>query len=172
MVSRKKTKVSGASAPSRKPGALPRKHHMQTDMTAEEKRLVLAHCAKLGISVSQYLAELAVADATENLQQRQCEEEDEITFTIKIPRSKRTKLEIFAQRRGETIEDHVRELLLPRLEKQAIPFSLETESLRYYLDDSEHSLVMKQLKKRGLSARNYISFLAVQAVKNPPKSKK
>jgi len=151
---------------------LPRKHHMQTDMTAAEKRLVLAHCAKLGISVSQYLAELAVTDAEDSLHQGQGEDEEEITFTIRIPRSKSTKLAIFAQRRGETIEDHVRELLLPRLEKQKTSFSLETESLRYYLDDAEHALVMKQLKKRGLSARNYISFLAVHAMKNPPKSKK
>jgi hypothetical protein len=171
VVSRNKTKRRRKSPPSRPPGDMPRKHHMQTDLTSEQKRVVLEHCAKQGISVSQFLAELAVADAKSSLH-REDDDEQEITLKIRIPRDKSTKLAIFAQRRGETVEDHVSRLLLPWLEKQKTSFSLQTESLRYYLDDAEHTLVMKQLKKRGLSARNYVSFLAMQALNKSARERK
>src|SRR5437763_1488861 len=106
---------------------------MQTDLTSGQKKLILDYCSKHKISVSQFLAELAVADAHSNIDKRHNDDE-EMTLTFRIPRDKRTKLAIFAQRRGETIEDHVRGLLLPWLEKQKTSFPLETESLRYYLD--------------------------------------
>jgi hypothetical protein len=143
---------------------------MQTDFTAEQRDSVLEHCGKRGISVSQFLAELAVEDAKTSLRHPD-DEEEELTLTFKIPRHKSRKLAIFAQRRGETVEDHVLRLLLPWLEKQKTSFSVETASLRYYLDDAEHALVMKQLKKRGLSARNYVSFLAMQAVNKSSRKK-
>jgi hypothetical protein len=144
---------------------------MQTDFTPAQRDLVLEYCAKEGISVSQFLAELAVEDAKTSVRQPD-EEEEEITLTFRIPRHKKRKLAIFAQRRGETVEDHILRLLLPWLEKQKTSFSVETTSLRYYLDDAEHAVVMKQLKKRGLSARNYIAFLAMQAIDKTAKKKK
>jgi uncharacterized protein (DUF1778 family) len=164
VVPRKKSR-STAAPPTRKPGALPRKHHMHTDFSAEQKKLILAYCAKHNISVSQFLAEVAVNDANESLHRRAKEQEEEITITLRIPRDKRTKLEIFAERRGETIEDHIRAHILPLLEKQQTSFPLKTESVRYYLNKNEHELVIKQLKKRGLSGRNYVAFLALQKVK-------
>jgi hypothetical protein len=172
VVPRKKSKTAPAHAPSRKRGASPRKHHMQTDLTSDQKKVILDYCSQHNISVSQFLAEIAVGDARATAEKRNNDDDEEMTLTFKIPRDKRTKLAIFAQRRGETIEDHVRGLLLPWLEKQKTSFPLETESLRYYLDSAEHALVMKQLKKRGLSARNYVSFLALQTVNQSPKKKK
>jgi len=166
VVPRKKS--SSAAPPARKPGTSPRTYHLNTDFSSQQKKLILAYCAEHQISVSQFLAEVALNDARESVDQR-VDEEEEITITLRIPRHKRTKLEIFAQRRGETIGDHVRAQLLPLLEKQQPPHPAKKNSLRYYLDKKEHELVRRQLKKRGLSGRNYIAFLAVQKVNQSKK---
>jgi len=162
-VAPRKKSSSAAAPPARKPGTLPRTRHLNTDFSSEQKKLVLAYCKQHNISVSQFLAEVALNDAEESLHRR-ADEEDEITITLRIPRAKRTKLEIFAQRRGQTIEDHVRAQLLPLLDKQQPPHPVKKNSLRYYLNKKEHELVLRQLKKRGLSGRNFIAFLAVQKV--------
>jgi hypothetical protein len=161
-VPRKKSSVA-AAPPTRKRGASPRSHHMLTDLSPDQKELILDYCAEHEISISQFLADLAVKDAQESLHRR-TDEEEEITVTLRIPRDQRTKLEIFAQRRGETIEDHISANLRSMLEKQKTSFPVKTESLRYYLNTKEHDLVRKQWKKRGLSGRNFIAFLALQKV--------
>jgi hypothetical protein len=143
----------------------------QQPSTPWQPDFLLEHWAKRGISVSQFLAEVAVARAESSLH-RKDENTEEITLKLKIPRDKRTKLAISAQRRGETVEDHVCRLRLPSLEKQKTSFFLQTESLRYYLDDSEHALVMKQLKKRVLSAVATYCFLPCNRSTNPPEKGK
>jgi hypothetical protein len=159
---RKKSRAA-AAPPARKRGALPRTRHMHTDFSEEQKELLMTYCTKHNISISQFLAEVAVNDATKSLH-TPVGEEEELTITIRIPKEKRTKLEIFAQQRGETIDDHIQAYLMPLLEKQQPPFPAKKEIVRYYLDKNEHKLVMRQLKKRGLSGRKFISFLAMQKI--------
>lgn len=148
----------------KKKSKLARTRYMITDFTPRQRQQVVAYCKKHGISVAKFLAELALEDA------RRASEHDlpeqDITFTIKIPAAKLAKLQIFAQRTKKTTENFLRDLVLPALDKQKTSFATETASLRYYLSPDEHRLVIKNLKARRLSARNYISFLALKAIQD------
>jgi hypothetical protein len=141
-----------------------RTRYMITDFTPAQRAQVVNYCRKHNISVARFLAELALEDA------RRASEHDlpeqDLTITIKIPAAKLAKLQIFAQRQKKTTANFLRDLVLPALDKQKTSFVTETTSLRYYLSPDEHRLVTKNLKARRLSARNYISFLALKEIRD------
>ena len=156
-------KQSQAHRPVQRPQAeTPRSRYVQTQVTKEDKLEILRHCKKAGISVSQFLAELAMQEAQN--QSPKNNDDEEITLTLRLPRHKKAQLNIFAKAKQKSLEQLVEELLLPNLEKRQTRGALQTESLTYYLTDSEHQLLMEYLNKSGLSARTYVGHLAVTAI--------
>jgi hypothetical protein len=153
--------------PPKKKGKSARTHYMLSDFTPEEKRQIVAYCNKKQISVSKFLAGIALAEVRRASKTGRTDEE--LTITLKIPADKNAKLQMFAHRQEKTLQEFLEGLILPTLEKERTSFTSTTTSLRCYLSPEEHRLLKNHLKARNLSARTYISFLALKALnaRNP-----
>src|SRR5579863_6891911 len=144
-----------------------RSRYMIADFAAEEKDRVLKHCEKKVMSISKFLAGVALEDVRRST--TQTAPEQELTIKLRIPAEKNAKLQMFARRQDKSVEQFVQDLVLPTLEKGKTSFSSKTESLRYYLSPEEHQLLKKHLKAKNLSARTYISYLALKALNQQDK---
>lgn len=136
---------------------------MISDFTPEEKRQIVAYCNKKQISISKFLADIALAEVR-RAGTKKSKANEELTITLKIPAEKNAKLQMFAHRQEKTLQQFLEGLILPTLEKERTSFTSATTSLRYYLSPEEHRLLKNHLKSRNLSARSYISFLALKAL--------
>jgi hypothetical protein len=144
-----------------------RNRYMIADFTPNEKERVLSHCQDKDTSISSFLAGVALDDVRRGNEETPVEEE--VTITLKIPREQSAKLQMFARRQNKTTDQFCQDVLLPTLEKGKTSFNSKTESLRYYLSTEEHRLLKQYLKGKNLSARTYISFLALKALKQDEK---
>lgn len=95
--------------------------------------------------------------------------EEEIDIKLRIPAEQSAKLQMFARLQGKSIDQYVAGLVTPTLAKGKTSVILETESLRYYVSPEEHRLLKKYLKSRKLSARTYVSYLALKALERRKK---
>lgn len=145
-----------------KKGKQARTRYMIADFTPEEKQQVIQHCARENISVSSFLAGLALDDV--RFEHEQGPTEEEVTIKLKISREQNAKLHVFARRQNKTPDQFCQDVLLPALTKGRTSFTTKIESLRYYLSPDEHRLLKKHLKSKNLSARSYVSYLALKAL--------
>lgn len=146
--------------PPKKKGKSARTHYMISDFTPREKRQIIEYCNRKEISISKFLADVALSAVRTGKDTA----EEEITITLKFPAEKNAKLKMFAHRQEKSLEEFVEGLILPTLEKERTSITAKTTSLRYYLSREEHRLVKDHLKARNLSARAYISYLALRAL--------
>lgn len=144
-----------------------RSRYMIADFASDEKDRVLKHCQKKLVSISKFLSTVALEDV--HRAGKQTPAEQELTIKLRIPAEKNAKLQMFARRQEKSVEQFVQDLVLPTLEKGKTSFSSKTESLRYYLSPEEHQMLKKHLKARNLSARTYVSYLAMKAVNQTEK---
>lgn len=146
----------------KKKGKAARSRYMIADFTPEEKQRVTNYCRKNHTTISSFLATLALEDVYRA--SREGPTEEEIDIRLRIPTEQSAKLQMFARLQGKSVNQYVAALVTPTLAKEKTSFSLDTESLRYYLSPEEHRLLKQYLKSRKLSARTYVSFLALKAM--------
>jgi hypothetical protein len=157
-----------AGNPLRKRADAPRDRYLVADFTEEEKRRVIDYCLKQKISVSQFLADVAIEDAKKPRTNPEQE-----TITVKLPADKTQKLAILARLKEKSLDELVQELILKAADEQRQPVSrLKTRNLSYYLTQKEHQLVMKHVAKTGASAKNYIATLALKTIEQGDQKKK
>ncbi len=159
-------------SPLRKKADSPRDHYLLSDVTKDEKRAILEYCIRHKVSVSQFLAELALADAKDAAANPKREDLEKCVVVLNIPRSQHMKLTLLARLQEKSIDELVQDLVLPSLETRQPPGSLETETIRYYLSKAEHQIVKQHIAKQGMSARNYVSLLAMEAIAKDSKKPK
>lgn len=135
---------------------------MISDFTPREKRQIIEYCNRKQISISKFLSDVALSEVQRTGKSDTVEEE--ITITLKFPAAKNAKLKMFAHRQEKSLEEFVESLILPTLEKERTSITSKTTSLRYYLSPEEHRLLKSHLKARNLSARTYISYLALRVL--------
>lgn len=141
----------------------PRAHYLVSDFTPEEIRQITAYCKRKGISISKFLADLAVDEVHRaNKEPRKTEQ---ITITVTVSAEELAKIKMFAHRQDKTMDEFLKGLVTPTVTKAKTSFTSETRSLRYYLSPSDHKLILDYLKDRNLSARTYISYLALEALR-------
>ncbi len=144
-----------------------RTHHLFVDVTTKEKKLILAYCNAKGLSVSQFLAEVALEDA------RLSEEAKEAGGNtkprkIEITLSPRDYAKVMykARLRETDAAKFIEERLVSVLRKSKEFGSLRRQSLRYYVSDHEHETLLAHMKKHGYSSRHYVAMLALGAVES------
>ena len=153
--------------PKKKGKQAARTRYMVADFTPEEKRQVIEYCAREGISVSSFLADVAFEDVW--LESEQGPIEEEVTITLRISREQNAKLQVFSHRQNKTPDQFCQDILVPSLSKRKTSFSSKTQSLRYYLSPEDHRVLKKHLKSKKLSARTYVSYLAIKALRRRKK---
>jgi hypothetical protein len=164
----KKTRVFPAiGQPLRGPAETARTHHLLTEVTAAEKKLIVDYCLEHRLSISQYLAELILQDATQHKQH------DKITVTYNIPGQEAVtlpidpndadKLELWARAQGKSLAQLMHGRLTANLPERPTN-NLTTDNLRYYLSEKEHRIVTKYITHKGVSGRKYVSLLAIKDI--------
>jgi hypothetical protein len=159
---KKPAKKTGSYAVSRPDVGAPRHNYLATRVTEKEKRAVEEYCSRHGMSVSAFLADLALNDAKRPPNSGQ--EQEEITVTLKLSSRDIDKIRIFARLEGKTIEELLQEFVQPGVQKRQTASSLKLRSVRCWLSDEEHRIIKKYLEKHHLSARNYLALLILKAI--------
>ena len=160
--SKKPARKTGSYAVSRPEIGAPRRNYLATRVTEKEKKAVEEYCFRHGMSVSAFLADLALNDAKRRSNSGQ--EEEEITVTLKLSSRDIDKMRIFARLEEKTIEELLQELVQPGVQKRQTASALEMQTLRCWLSNEEHAVIKKYLAKHRLSARNYLALLALKAI--------
>lgn len=137
---------------------------MISDFTPPEVRRITAHCKREKISVSKFLADVARNEVYRA--SKEPSREEVITITIRVPAEQNAKIKMFAHRQNKTYKQFLIDLLLPTIRKAKTYYTAKTQSLRYYLSAEDHEMILKFLKSKNLSARTYVSYLALQALKS------
>ena len=158
---KKSAKKTGAYAVTRPEVGAPRRNYLATSVTEKEKETIDEYCARHGMSVSAFLADLALEDAKRPPTSGR--EQEEITVTLKLSSRDIDKIRIFARLEEKTIEELLQELVQPGVQKRQTFSSLEMRSVRCWLSNEEHKIIKKYLAKHRLSARNYLALLALKA---------
>jgi hypothetical protein len=156
----------GSGGIQRKKSSSHRTRAVATDVTAKEKQLILKHCLKHKISVSAYLADLALADAAQNNAQ------DEEEFTLKLPYNQVQQLRLLARVKQKSANDLIAEFVTRPLANKQPHGSLETENIRFYLNEEEHEILRKHVANKGVSTRNYVALLALEDIAQESKPSK
>lgn len=145
----------------RLPAKTARQRFLAADVTPAEHDQILEYCLKNKISVSQFLAECILQDA-ENAKTRKAAR---IRVDLEFTAEEYEKLELLLYvRKKSNISELLRDFLQPHLDLRNVHTSGETRPLRFYLSDQEHETVTKYLASRGITARKYVSFLALRAI--------
>ena len=163
MTPAKKGVYPGTGGEKRKRAKTARMMVMRADVTPDEKETILKHCIKNKISVSQFLANLALEDAREGNGEEQ-------EFTFKLPREQAQKLLLMARLKDKSAPDFISELLLPPLANKQPHGSVEMDNLTMYVSEDEHETLKEHMRKKGISARNYIAILALEKIAKGSKS--
>jgi len=158
----KPAKKTGSYAVSRPEVGAPRHNYLATRVTEKEKKAVEEYCSRHGMSVSAFLADLALNDAK---RPPNCgQEQEEITVTLRLSSRDIDKIRIFARLEEKTIEQLLQEFVQPGVQKRQTASSLKLRSVRCWLSDEEHRIIKKYLEKHHLSARNYLALLILKAI--------
>ena len=113
---KKPAKKTGSYAVSRPEIGAPRHNYLATRVTEKEKKAVEEYCSRHGMSVSAFLADLALKDATRLPNSGR--ENEEITVTLKLSSRDMDKMRIFARLEEKTIEELLQELVQPGVQKR------------------------------------------------------
>jgi hypothetical protein len=149
----------------------PRRHFLYLDVTKEEQKKIHDYCQQKKISVSQFLADLVLKDATKSKPKRK--EKVTIRAEFEVTPEEQEKLELLLRlHQKRSIGQFVSELLRPSLEVQKLHAPVETTPLRYYLSEEEHETVTKHMASKGIAARNYGALLALKAIEKVQKKGK
>lgn len=153
----------------RGPGAKPRQHYLEAEVTADERKQIIQYCVKHKTSISEFLAELILKDAGQATAKAVVRIRD-----FHLPAEEYTKLELLAHlNKRNNVSDLIRELLQPHIDlRRVFGPNDKAKSLRFYLNDEEHRKVIAYLDKRGITARKYVPFLALKAIAGSKKNQK
>jgi hypothetical protein len=140
-----------------------RQRFIETDVTEEEHGLILTYCLEHKISVSQFLSDVTLEDAS-NARARK--DTVRVTAEFEISAAEYDKLELLVHlHRKQDVGELIHSLLQPHLDLQRIHTSSEMKSVRFYLSDAEHQKVTKHIASHGIPARKYASFLALRRIR-------
>lgn len=147
----------------------PRRNFLYIEVTEEERKAIHDYCIRNKISVSQFLAELLLQDATKPKRKGKVLFHAEFELTPE----EQEKLELLARLHNkESVGEFIRELIQPNLDMQKLHTKLETTPLRFYLSEEEHEIVTKHIAEKGIPARNYVAMVALKAIAKERKKRK
>ncbi|HEV2962219.1 MAG TPA: hypothetical protein VG649_10375 [Candidatus Angelobacter sp.] len=148
----------------------PRKHFLTVDLTKEEHQQILQRCLAHGISLSQFFADLVLADATNSKPERK--QKMVVKFELELTADEYDKLEMLARVHEKSdLNELVYDLLMPNLELERLHSPMDPITVRYYLSKEEHDIVTRHVASKGFSACNYTAMLARKAVLQNKKRK-
>lgn len=149
----------------------PRRHFLLTDVTEAEYQQIQKYCTDHRISMSQFLADLALTDADKPKAKRK--RKVILRPTIELTPEEEIRLELLTRlNEKESVDEFIHDILQPNLKAQRVHAPLKTVPLRFYLSKHEHQKTKKHIAATGISARNYLAMLALRAIRKSKKPRK
>jgi hypothetical protein len=146
----------------------PRERFLWAEVTKAEHDEIQAYCRGNHISVSQFMADLLLKDASKSKAKRK----QKVTLRpeIQLTRQQQAKLELLARlHQKKSVGEYILDVLEPELELQRLHAPRKTKMVRYYLSDDEHATVTNHIAESGLSATNYAAMLALRIIRKDTK---
>lgn len=141
----------------------PRRDFLYIHVTKDEREAIRQHCMDKQISVSQFLADLVIADAMNS--KSKSKEKVTVRPEIDLTPDDLEKLELLTKfHQKNTIGEFILEALKPILELQRLHAPVERKPLRYYLSEYERHIVTTHIAGKGMAARYYPVMLALKAI--------
>jgi tRNA(Glu) U13 pseudouridine synthase TruD len=145
----------------RTPDKEPRRRFLYVEVTKEEKNKIRDHCVRKKISISQYLAELMLADAAKPKPAQNVH----LKMEFELAPEEYEKLELLAfQREKKSIHELMRELIQENLDIQKMHSNRNRLFLRFYLSEGEHAIVFSHIAAKNIPAGKYATMVALKAL--------
>jgi hypothetical protein len=149
----------------------PRRRFLYTDVTSDEYQKILQYCQQNQISISQFLADITLKDATKPKPRRK--KKVIVKAKLELTPEEQDRLELLARlHQKPSISEYIREVLGPNLKLRSVHTPVDTTALRFYLSEEEHEKVTKHMASKGISARNYAAMLALRTISKERKKEK
>jgi len=141
-----------------------RERFLWAEVTKAEHDEIQAYCRRNHISVSQFMADLLLKDATKSKAKRK--QKVILRPEIQLTPQQQAKLELLARlHQKKSVGEYILDVLEPELELQRLHVPLKTKMVRYYLSDEEHATVTNHIAESGLSATNYAAMVALRTIR-------
>ena len=141
----------------------PRREFLYIHVTQQEQEQIQQYCLDHQISVSQFLADLVLADAMKAKPTRN--QKVVLRTEIELTPEELEKLELLTKfHQKGSVGEYLYEVLRPNLELQRLHAPIERKPLRYYLSEYEHHIVTTHIAGKGMAARYYPVMLALKAI--------
>jgi hypothetical protein len=145
----------------RTPDKEPRRRFLYVEVTKEEKNKIRDHCVRKKISISQYLAELMLADAAKPKPAQNVR----LKMEFELAPEEYEKLELLAfQREKKSIHELMRELIQENLDIQKMHSNRNRLFLRFYLSEEEHAIVFSHIAAKNIPAGKYATMVVLKAL--------
>lgn len=149
----------------------PRRQFLYTDVTRAEYERIRKYCMDRQLSISQFLADLVLKDATKPRSKRR--QKVIVRIELELTPEELDKLELLTRlHQKESMGEFIHDVIEPELQVQRVHTPLETMSLRFYLSEEEHEKVIKHIESTGISARNYAAMLALRELSKERRKRK
>ena len=147
----------------------PRRNFLYIEVTEHERKIIQDYCVRNHVSISQFLAELLLDDASKPKPTEKVILRPELEFTA----AEQEKLELLAMLHNKSsLDELIRDLLQPALDTQHIHTDRQTSLVRFYLSQEEHQAVTTHIAAKRIPAGKYAAMLALNAIaKERPKKK-
>jgi hypothetical protein len=131
------------------------------EVTKEEKSKIRDHCLRKRISISQYLAELMLADAAKPKPTKNVT----LKMEFELAPEEYEKLELLAfLREKKSVHELTRELIQENLDIQKMHSHRKRLFLRFYLSKEEHATVFSHIAAKNIPAGKYATMVALKAL--------
>lgn len=141
----------------------PRHSFLYVHVTQEEQEQIQQYCMDKQISVSQFFADLVLADALKA--KSRPTQKVTISIELELTPEEVEKLELLTKfHQKESMGEYVYEILKPNFELQRLHAPIERKPLRYYLSEYERHIVTTHMAGKGMAARYYPVMLALKAI--------
>jgi hypothetical protein len=147
----------------------PRHKFLYIEVTNEERKAIQDYCLEHQISVSQFLAEFLLSEASKPKRKGTVL----VRVQFELTPEEQEKLELLVRLQNkESTGELIRELIQPYLGMQKLHTKLKTTTLRFYLSEEEHEIVTKYFAEKGVPSRKYAAMLALKALGKDRKDRK
>jgi hypothetical protein len=139
----------------------PRRNFLYIEVTEHERKIIQDYCVRNHVSISQFLAELLLDDASKPKPIEKVILRPELEFTA----AELEKLELLAMLHNKSsVHELIRDLIQRSLETQHLHSDRETTMIRFYLSQEEHQTIATHIAAKRLPAGKYVAMLALKAL--------
>jgi len=141
-----------------------RKRFLYAEVTEQEHQEIQRYCRNKGESVSQFIADLLLAEARKPKGKQN--QKVILKPALALTPQQQDKLELLARlHKKKSVGEYILDVLEPELELKRLHVPVRTKLVRYYLSPEEYDLVAKHIATSGLSPSSYAAMVVLRVIR-------